>query len=71
MSVSLNQAIRIHAKVLKRRNGQRAARIACERAHHFLKQGDVEGHRVWIAVAEVTKALLSAEAGGGHPKEPH
>ena len=61
LRISLKQAIEIHAKVLKYRFGHRAAEVARETAHRFLRSHDHEGHRVWMEVAEVAEALLGAK----------
>jgi hypothetical protein len=58
MEVSLEQAIEIHAKALKRRNGRFAPRKAREIADDYRAQGDHEGHRVWLKVGEMAEALL-------------
>jgi len=58
MRVSLDQAIEIHAKVLRYRFGKRAPSLARERAHHCLASGDHDGHSVWRRVAVVAEALL-------------
>ena len=57
MNVSLNQAIEIHAKVLKYRFGNRAPLLAEEKAHHCAAQGDDEGRAVWLRVAAVAGML--------------
>ena len=55
MNVSLNQAVEIHAKVLKRQFGDAAPHSA---ARHCLDRGDDEGHAVWLRVAAVAEMLL-------------
>ena len=60
MRVSLEQAIEIHAKVLKYRFGRRAPELARERAQSCSTSNDHEGHRVWLEVAEVAESLLRA-----------
>jgi hypothetical protein len=57
MNVSLDQAIEIHAKALKRRFGNRATLLAEERARHCAARGDDEGCEVWLRVAVVAGML--------------
>jgi hypothetical protein len=59
MNVSLDQAIEIHAKALKRRFGNRAALLAEERARHCAARGDDEGRAVWLRVAAVAGMLAN------------
>jgi hypothetical protein len=59
MNVSLDQAIEIHAKVLKYRWGDGAPRLARERAHHCSAAGDREGQVVWLRVAAVAQELVN------------
>jgi predicted nucleic acid-binding protein len=58
MEVSLQQAIEIHARVLKHRSGRHAPRKAREKAEALARAGDEEGHRVWLRVGEVAEALI-------------
>jgi hypothetical protein len=58
LRVSLDQAIEIHAMVLKCRFGKRAPPLAREKANTCLASGDYEGHSVWRGVATVAVALL-------------
>ena len=60
MSVTLKEAIEIHAKVLKYRFGRRAPELAREKANHCLISNDHDGHSVWSEVAEVAELLLRA-----------
>lgn len=60
MRVSLQQAIEIHAKVLKYRLGRHAPELAREKAQSCSTSNDHEGHRVWLEVAKVAKSLLRA-----------
>jgi hypothetical protein len=62
MEMSLDQAIEIHAKVLKRRSGRLAANKAREIAQHFALVGDHEGYRVWLRVGEVADSLTQESA---------
>ena len=57
MNVSLNQAIEIHAKALKRRFDKQAALLAEEKADHCAAQGDDDGYTVWRQVAAVAETL--------------
>ena len=61
MNVSLDQAIEIHAKVLRYRVGERAAEIAVERARLCEYHGDPEGSEVWLRVKAVIIVLESRE----------
>ncbi|WP_294540871.1 hypothetical protein [uncultured Rhodoblastus sp.] len=61
MEVSLEQAIEIHARVLKKRAGAHAARKARERAEQLARAGDHEGHLVWIRVFETVETLIRQE----------
>jgi hypothetical protein len=62
VSVSLNQAIEIHARVLAHRFGDRAPLHAQEKAHHCSASGDDEGHAVWLRVAAVAEMLLKEKS---------
>ncbi len=59
MNVALEQAIEIHAKALKHRNGGQAPHIAREKARRCAASGDDDGRTVWLKVATVTEMLLS------------
>ena len=61
MDVSLEQAIEIHAKVLKRIHGHWAPAKARNWAAQLAASGDHEGHLVWQKVAEVAVAMLQRE----------
>jgi hypothetical protein len=56
--VTLDQAIEIHAKVLKFRYGRTAPHRARERADNCSAAGDCEGHAVWEKVAVIAENLL-------------
>ncbi|MGB7972934.1 MAG: hypothetical protein WCF81_01000 [Roseiarcus sp.] len=59
MNVSLDQAIEIHAKVLRHRFGDRAPLLAYQKAENLSASGDQEGEIVWLRVAAVAKTLLN------------
>ena len=59
MNISLNQAIEIHAEVLRRRHKRRAPVRAREWAAKMKSLGDHEGHAVWLQVAECAERLLT------------
>jgi hypothetical protein len=61
MEVSLDQAIEIHARVLKKRSGPHASRKAREKAEQLAQAGDHEGHLVWIRVGETVETLIRQE----------
>jgi hypothetical protein len=65
MDVSLDQAIEIHARVLKRWHRDRAPREAHTRALECKTAGDVEGHHVWTRVAKTCEALGAVETARG------
>ena len=58
MEVTLDRAIEIHAKVLKRVHGHRAPQNARDRAAELAAAGDREGHHVWLKVADAAAELL-------------
>ncbi len=57
MTITLEQAIEIHAKALRYRHGLKAPRMAREKAAQLGSIGDREGLAVWIKVAEAAEAL--------------
>jgi hypothetical protein len=61
MEISLEQAIEIHAKVLKRQHKHRAPHVARERAASLKYANDHEGHDVWLRVAHVAARLVEEE----------
>ena len=58
MEVTLEQAIEIHAKALKRRCGHDAPIKARTIAQELAQAGDHEGHQVWLKVGDIAEALL-------------
>jgi hypothetical protein len=62
MDVSLEQAIEIHAKVLKFRHKHLAPRIAREHARDLKYWNDHDGHDVWLRVADVAESLLKDQS---------
>jgi hypothetical protein len=58
MNISLDQAIEIHARVLKYRRDRAAPFHARKRAAELKLAGDFEGHAVWLLVAETAERLL-------------
>ena len=58
MEISLDQAIEIYARAMKRWSGRHAPRKAREKAEQLARAGDHEGHLVWIKVGEVAEALI-------------
>jgi hypothetical protein len=67
MNVSLDQAIEIHAKVLKHRTGDRAPHLASEKASRCALAGDHHGHVIWSRVAVTAEALLTTAARRSDP----
>jgi hypothetical protein len=61
MEVSLDQAIEIHARVLKKRSGARAPGKAREKAEQLARGGDREGQLIWIRVGEKVETLIRQE----------
>ena len=59
MDISLDQAIEIHAEVLRRRHEREAPARARERAIALQYVGDHDGHAVWLKVADRAERLLS------------
>ncbi len=58
MEVSLDQAIEIYARAMKHWSGRQAPRKAREKAEQLAREGDHEGHLVWLKVGEVAEALI-------------
>ena len=58
MNISLDQAIEIHARLLKHRLNHLAPTYARKRAATFEQTGDREGQTVWLLVAETAERLL-------------
>jgi hypothetical protein len=58
MNITLDQAIEIHARALKHRLNNKAPSYAPRRAIALKQVGDLEGHTVWILVAETAERLL-------------
>jgi hypothetical protein len=61
MKVSLDQAIDIHAGVLKYWYGDRATQEARTRALDCATAGDFEGFQTWASVAKLCDALRVAD----------
>jgi hypothetical protein len=59
MNITLDQAIEIHARVLKYRLNHKAPTYARERALVFKQGWDHEGHTVVLSVAETAEKLLN------------
>jgi hypothetical protein len=58
MNVSLDQAIEIHAKVLRHRFSDQAPLLAQAKANSCSASGHHEGKTVWLQVAAVAETLL-------------
>ncbi len=61
MEISLEQAIEIHAKVLKSRHKHQAPDEAREHARRLKSVNDYHGHHVWNQVAAVAERMLVEE----------
>ncbi len=59
MQISLEEAIEIHAKALKKRHAHRAPAEARQHAVTLQYSNDLDGHDVWQRVADVAERLLS------------
>ncbi len=64
MEVSLQEAIEIHARVLRSWHRDAASEKARDHAVLLRRNGDHDGHDVWLRVAEVAGQLkIDAESG--------
>jgi hypothetical protein len=70
MDISLDQAIEIHAEVLRRRHEKEAPARARERAIALKYVGDHDGHAVWLKVADRAESLLSEARKSSTPTPP-
>lgn len=61
MNISLEQAIEIHARVLRYRVGRGAAELAGERAKSCDAHGDREGYEIWLRVRAAIELLRERE----------
>ena len=57
MDMSLEQAVEIHAKMLRHIHGDKAPHDARHKAKQLAARGDAEGHKVWLMVAEAAEKL--------------
>ncbi|MBB4196653.1 hypothetical protein CCR94_20310 [Rhodoblastus sphagnicola] len=57
MEISLQQAIEIHAKVLRAHRGPLAPGLARYKAERLADAGDYEGRDVWMKVADCAETL--------------
>ncbi len=62
MNVTLEEAIEIHARVLKTRAGRRAPELARRRALELKSAGDCSGFEVWMRVEAFVRRLLASDA---------
>ena len=60
MSISQDEANEMYARFLIARNGITAEKIAKEKAKALQQQGDLNGHKVWNAVADRIDRLQRA-----------
>lgn len=67
MEVSLEEAIAIHARVLWVRHRDKAPAKARDRALLLKRNGDHEGHEVWLRVAEVVAQLVDTSISSDRP----
>ena len=71
MEVSLEQAIEIHARVLRRIHGQGAPFDARRRADQLAAAGDASGYQVWLDVAQAAEKLIDQEPKLEWPPQEH
>ncbi len=64
MNVSLEEAIEIHARVLKTRAGRQAPEWARRHAILLQNSGDPCGFEVWMQVEAFVRLLLASDACG-------
>ena len=57
MTISLDQAIEIHAKSAISLGGKRAEKSTRERADHCKTRGDTDGYETWTKVADTIRSL--------------
>ena len=57
MTISLDQAIEIHAKSAISLGGKRAEKSTRERADHCKSRGDADGYETWTKVADTIRSL--------------
>ncbi len=57
MSISIEQAIEIHAKSALARAGHHAEKQTQERAMKCKERGDLDGYETWTKVAEGVRTL--------------
>jgi hypothetical protein len=57
MSISLEQAIEIHAKSAISLGGARAEKSTRARADHCKTRGDTDGYETWTRVADAIRTL--------------
>ena len=61
MSLSLRDAIEIHARALKKRAGRQAPNLARRRALDLREVGDSDGYEVWLMVETEILGLLASD----------
>jgi hypothetical protein len=64
MEISLEQAIEIHARVLKKRLKRGAPHEARKQVQRLKDASDHDGHDVWNKVAVVAERMLVEESWG-------
>ena len=57
MTISIEQAIEIHAKSAISLGGNRAEKSTRERAEHCKTRGDTDGYETWTKVADTIRHL--------------
>jgi hypothetical protein len=61
MQISLNEAIDIHVKVLKKRHGKAAIISSRQWAANCRALGDFEGEQVWLRVVAAIQQLFDED----------
>ena len=67
MQISLDQAIEIHARVLKYWHRDRSPQEARARALDCATAGDFEGFQAWAKVARLCEAPVAVDQSGAVP----
>jgi hypothetical protein len=56
-NITKNEAIEMYARFLVSRHKRTAGKLARERADSLLRDGDLDGHKIWNDVADVADQL--------------
>jgi len=61
-NITKEEAIEMYARFLVSRYERTAGKIAREKAGSLLRDGDLDGHKIWNDVADVADQLLARKA---------